>query len=413
MKFKNMQVLNDVVMDYSNPFKMYALAREYDALKQGAAAFGWYLRAADFCAGETYEEKMLQYKCMILCAEIFDRSGDRGHSVMGLLKMAVATMPERPEAYYFLAKNSKATSNWRDSLMYAQMGLKCDLIEKLDNDLDYPGQVGLKYIYAISKWKSDGRDDSKNFLFDLKHKELLPSDIRDEVTALLDKIGYPSTLAYKKADVSKYRFAFEGLDDIETNYSRHFQDMFVLSMLNGKREGTFVEIGSGHPTLFNNTYLLENKFGWKGISVEHSERMCAQFSRERTSNIIFDNAATLDYGNLFKQHCLEQHIDFLRINSDQSSLNAVKSIPFNKYEFSIIQFQHNDCWWGPEIKEMSRKVLKDIGYVLFVNDIAIDGKNSYEDWWVHPAFIKSDLNNKMKSNKSINFAWDYMMKERK
>jgi len=40
MKFKNMQVLNDVVLDYSNPFKMYKLALEYDSLKQGAAAFG-------------------------------------------------------------------------------------------------------------------------------------------------------------------------------------------------------------------------------------------------------------------------------------------------------------------------------------------------------------------------------------
>ena len=50
MKFKNIKLLNDVVLDYSNPFKMFALAKEYDKLKQGAAAFGWYLRAADFCA---------------------------------------------------------------------------------------------------------------------------------------------------------------------------------------------------------------------------------------------------------------------------------------------------------------------------------------------------------------------------
>ena len=65
MKFKNKQVLHDVIMDYDNPFKMFELAKEYDKLKQGAAAFGWYLRAADFCEGETYEEKWLQYRCML------------------------------------------------------------------------------------------------------------------------------------------------------------------------------------------------------------------------------------------------------------------------------------------------------------------------------------------------------------
>ena len=405
-----MQVLNDVVMDYSNPYKMYALAREYDALKQGAAAFGWYLRAADFCDGETYEEKMLQYKALILGGKIFDRSEGRGHTVVGLYKMAIAVLPDRPEAYYFLAKHSKEGSNFRDALMYAQMGLQCDLVEKTD-ELGYVGQIGLKHIYAVSKWKTDGRDDSKNFLFDLIHKNTigLTAEIREDVTNLLSRIGYPSTLPYRSEEMYKYRFQFEGIENVEKNYSRHFQDMFVLSLLNGKKNGSFIEVGSGHPTLFNNTYLLETKFDWKGISVEHSERMCAQFSRERKTNIVYADANELDYKQLLKQNCMEQKVDLLRINSDASSLKVLQNIPFNKHEFNIIQFQHNSCWWGTEIKEASRKLLEKIGYILFVSDVAIDEKNGYEDWWVHPAFI----NNHMKSKKSINFAWEYMMKEKR
>ena len=73
------------------------------------------------------------------------------------------------------------------------------------------------------------------------------------------------------------------------------------------------------------------------------------------------------------------------------------------------RFQHNECWWGSEIKDKSREYLKNIGYKLFVPDVSIDNNNSYEDWWVHPGYI----NNNMKSNKSKNFIWDYMMKERK
>jgi hypothetical protein len=412
MKFKNMKALNDVVLDYTNPWKMFELAREYDRLKQGAAAFGWYLRAADFCEGETYEEKWLQYKCMLLGAAIFDRSEARNQTTQGLLKMAMAVLPDRPEAYYFMAKHSIDTNNFRDGLMYSQMGLALDLVERDDdNGLGYPGHIGLKHTYAVSKWKTDGRDDSKNLFFDLKHKNKLEmtKEIRESVDWWIGQVGYPSTLPYKIAEQKKYKWNFDGLTCVEKNYSRHFQDMFVLSLLNGKMEGTFVEIGSGHPTLFNNTYLLEKDFNWRGLSVEHSERMCAQFSRERSTSIVMDDAATLDYDKLFKQQCLEQHIEYLRLNADQASLAALGKIPFSKYEFSIIQFQHNECWWGSDIKEKSREMLSSIGYKLFVSDVAIDPVNSYEDWWVHP----SHINNHMKSNQGTNFAWDYMMKERK
>jgi hypothetical protein len=409
MKFKNIQVLNDVVLDYTNPWKMFELAREYDKLKQGAAAFGWYLRAADFCEGETLGEKILQYKCMLLGAAIFDRSEARNQTTQGLLKMAMAVLPDRPEAYYFMAKHSIDTSNFRDGLMYSQMGLALDAWDTLEN-IDYPGRIGLEHAYAVSKWKTDGRDASKNLFFDLKHKRSIDmtKEIRDSVDWWLEQIGYPSTLPYAREEEKKYKWNFDGLKSVDNNYSRHFQDMFVLSLLGGKMEGTFVEIGSGHPTLFNNTYLLEKDFGWRGLSVEHSERMCAQFSRERTTSIVMDDAATLDYDKLFKQHCLEQHIEYLRLNADQASLAALAKIPFSKHEFSIIQFQHNECWWGSDIKEKSREMLSSIGYKLFVSDVAIDPINSYEDWWVHPSLI----NNPMKSNQGINFAWDYMMKGR-
>ena len=404
-----MQILNDVVLDYSNPWKMFKLACEYDRLKQGAAAFGWYLRAADFCEGNTSDEKFLQYKCMVLGAAIFDRSEARNQTTQGLLKMAMAVLPDRPEAYYFMAKHSMDINNFRDGLMYAKMGLSKELVERSD-ELGYPGSIGLDHAYAVCKWKTDGRDDSKNLFFDLKHKRSLDmtDEIRQSVDWWLDQIGYPSTLPYKKEEIKKYRWQFDDLNVIERNYSRHFQDMFVISLLKGKMEGTFVEIGSGHPTLFNNTYMLEKDFGWRGLSVDHSERMCAQFSRERNTSVILADASTLDYSSLFKQHCLEQHIDFLRINSDQSSLPVLNSIPFNKHEFSVVQFQHNECWWGSDYKDKSREYLNKLGYKLFVSDVAIDNKNSYEDWWVHPSF----LNNNMKSSNKINFAWDYMMRER-
>ena len=413
MKLENKQLLHDVILDYNNPDKIYKLAREYDRLEQGSGAFGFYLRAADMSPGKTFKEKWLQYKCMILSAFIYKRNENRNTSVDGLLKIAIDTLPNRPEAYYFLSKSKAEQSDWRESLMYAKIGLclSNDDIE-LDNDVGYPGNNALGLLYAKAKWKTDGRDDSKNLAFDIKYRQKLNDTDDKTASELLAEHGYPSTLAYQPNDLERFKYTFPGLENINTNNSRHFQDLFVLAVLNGKREGTFVELGSGHPILFNNTLLLEKEFGWSGISLDNSERMCHVFSRERKTNIVLADAAKTNYIELFKQNCLEQHIDFLRINAERASIEALKNIPFNKHEFSVIQFQHNECWWGPAFKEQSREILSKIGYTLLVSDVSVDENSNYEDWWVHPLYAQfKQFNSAMKSDNKKNFAWDYMMEE--
>lgn len=50
------------------------------------------------------------------------------------------------------------------------------------------------------------------------------------------------------------------------------QELFVIAMTQGCRHGTWLEIGCGDPIRSNNTYLLEKRFGWTGISID-MERM--------------------------------------------------------------------------------------------------------------------------------------------
>ena len=61
---------------------------------------------------------------------------------------------------------------------------------------------------------------------------------------------------------------FTGSEQIHKNYSQANQDMFVLMMLDGKRNGTFLEIGAHEPINISNTYLLEKDFDWNGISID-------------------------------------------------------------------------------------------------------------------------------------------------
>ena len=413
MKFTKINILNDVVLDYQNPYKIYKLAREYDKLEQGAGACSWYLRAADMANSNEYLERWIQYKSMILSAFIYERNGNRDHSVEGLYEIAIETMPERPEAYYFLSKFKQDRNDWRKSLMYSSIGISNvengTLEDAQDNDVNYPGHDALRLLYARAKWKTNGRDDSKNIAFDLKYKRNLSNSLDKEVTELLNTHGYPSTLAYDESLFERFKFEFNGMFDIKKNYSRHFQDMFVLAVLNGKKNGTFVELGSGHPELYNNTKLLEEEFNWKGLSVDNSERMCHIFSKNRNTSVMLDDASHLDYNKLFTQQCFERKIDFLRINAESASLEALKNIAQTKHEFNVIQFQHNAVWWGPDFQKESREILSALGYVLLVPNVAVDPKSPYEDWWVHPEL--ANKYNHMKGKTSINFAWDYMMEK--
>ncbi len=395
------ELLNEVVLDTHNTQKMFALAKEYDRLEQGAAAATFYLRAADY----EYEDKELQYKSLIQLSKIYYRAKGRWQSARSIMENAVGVLPQRPEAYYFLAKWHQDMDQWRPSLMYSGIGLS--LKDQNDLDVDYPGMHGIKYLNALALWKDNGKDQGKQALFNLKYKDIISDkDLKTKVNSTLDTIGYPSSLKYNREDKSLYKFPFKGLGKVTENYARHFQDMFVLSVLDGKERGSFIELGSGEPFTWNATALLEKTFGWKGISVDINEKTCYKHAQTRNSTIITGNAEEIDYEALLKSHCMEEHIDFLRINCEEASLKTLLKIPFNRYEFSVIQFQHNSCWWGEEIKTVAREHLEKAGYILCANDIALDDKQTYEDWWVHPSYFKKHMKT---SNEESNFVWDYMM----
>ena len=406
------KLASEVALDYNNPFKNYELAREYEKLEQGAAAASFYLRAADFCEGKTFEEKWLQYKCLIRKAVIFTKEGDRNFTVEGLLQSALKVLPTRPEAYYFLCahyEHRNGAGEWRNCLIYSTIGLNYIDADHIDDDLEYPGAIGLKYHHAAAVWKNAGEDEGKRLFFDLGYKQPIPQEFSEIVHGWLSNIGYPLRIPYEAKDKNLYKFTFDGMEDIEQNYSRYFQDMFVLAATDGKKDGIFIELGCGDPYEHNNTALLEEKFGWRGFSIDNSKRHCYNFSISRKSNITLADAGQIDYNQFFLQNCIEPYVDFLRFNAEDGTLPALEKMPFDKYDFGVIQVQHNECWWGPEVKEKSREILSKRGYVLVASDIGLDRNASYEDWWLHPQIAKRKRN--MVSDKTkVNFAWDYMTK---
>lgn len=64
------------------------------------------------------------------------------------------------------------------------------------------------------------------------------------------------------------RHVVQVLRSFNKSRSQIRQDLFVLSVLNFKKNGFFVDFGSTNGKSLSNTYLLEKEFGWQGILAE-------------------------------------------------------------------------------------------------------------------------------------------------
>ena len=210
----------------------------------------------------------------------------------------------------------------------------------------------------------------------------------------------------------KLKYQFKNLDRLTTNYGDLWQDMFVLSILDGKENGTYLEIGAAEPYWLSNTVILEKEFGWKGISLELDHGKVDFFNRERTNPCFCGNALIVDYQNMINRSGLGSVIDYLSVDIEppENTFAALKSIPHDKLKFRVITFEH-DLYTGgeaPRVREESRKFLTDLGYHMVVNDVAATNR-SVEDWYVMPNLVDMSIVNMFQSNKDLNNFDEYMI----
>ena len=394
------ELLNDHIMDPKNPDKIFKLASEYDRLEQGAMAVSLYLKTADLS-----DNTLLQYKSLLGIAKCYWRQGNRTFTVESSLLDACGVMPELPEAHYFLSLLYAEQQKWKSSYLHARLGLRGTWTTP-DLGVGYPGRNALAWLEARGKWRVAGTQEGKHKLFDLKFKTILDDEHKELVDNLLSSIYYPDTIPYSVLDKERFKFPFPDFDTIGKNYSKHFQDLFVLSMFKGKTKGTYLEIGSGDPFIHNNTALLE-EWGWKGISVDNSQSLCYNFKENRNNTIICADATEIGWVDLFNKHCLDPVIDYLQIDCDEASLGILEDLPLKGYKFGVITFEHDSYRLGTEIRDKARALLHNLGYVLVVNDVAFTEEAPYEDWYAHPDVV--NIPSEMETNKAVNFVWDYFM----
>ena len=173
------------------------------------------------------------------------------------------------------------------------------------------------------------------------------------------------------------------IDYLDLSKSQLRQDLFVLSEMNFKKNGFFVDFGATNGLDLSNSYLLETKFNWNGILVEPAKYWHNELRKNRKVNINTDcvwvetgkellfnevddaKLSTIDqfskndqYGNLrekknqykvktislndlLNKYSAPESMDYLSIDTEGSELEILKSFNFDKYKFKVITCEHN------------------------------------------------------------------------
>jgi hypothetical protein len=173
--------------DILNPVHNFNIAKEYESLNQTASAVSFYLRAAEY-GYDTHP--LIVYASLLRTSICFEDQKDRTNTVSNCILQAMGYMPNRPEAYFIMARFQEKNLAWRECYTNAEIGLfyADKRIEPLPVDVDYPGEYGLLFEKAVSGWWLGLKDESIVIFKDLLTKDIR-EDYRNSIKYNLEKIN--------------------------------------------------------------------------------------------------------------------------------------------------------------------------------------------------------------------------------
>jgi len=200
------------------------------------------------------------------------------------------------------------------------------------------------------------------------------------------------------------------------SFSQYSQDLFVLSTLNHKKNGYFIDFGATDGIFLSNSFLLERDYGWSGILAEpakcwhntlfsnrkcHIDTRCVWTESNQIINFIETEVAelstisdftsndihgstralksksysvqTVSLNDLLSFYNAPSEIDYLSIDTEGSEFLILENFNFNKYKIKIITIEHN---WTSN-RELIHKLLIGHNYKRLHLDLT-----DCDDWYV-------------------------------
>jgi tetratricopeptide (TPR) repeat protein len=409
--------MNELVEYIKHPTSddaIFNLGLYYESIKQYSAAASFYLKCAELTAYTNF-----RYECLLRLYLCLDQLKDRDHTCECILKQAISLCPDYGIAYFFLTQIYERKQDWSSVYLFSCIGLqkKESLHSTSKFDYDY------YYLYfqkAAASWWLGKADESRS-----TYKHILNcyfDSLTEPYVKLLESnlcslgSGPPSLCmhTYTRNQSDQLRYKFKDVSKIEKNFSQVYQDLFVLSILDGKHNGTYLEIGSAEPFYGSNTALLETVFSWTGVGIEYDKTRSDQHT-SRKNPVVCVDATSIDYNKFLPQYFNDPIIDYLQLDIEPSrnTFLVLHKIPFDKYKFKVVTYEHdNYIDIHKKYRNESRDYLRSLGYELIVNDVSPREDCSFEDWWIYPDLVDTNiikyykhlLNNKINLAPNIVFA---------
>ena len=400
-----MKELNNFIESPYDDLAAFNLANWYYCKEEYAAALSFYLRVT-----ECSKNDLLIYESLLKCGLCFEKQDWRKTYAKGMYLHAISILPMKAEGHFLLSRLYERNKEWQESYTAAEIGL---LVSNFEMDslinVEYPGKWGFLFEKSIVTWHMGRTDESiklsTHLLENIEMNEMYTESVKSNIICIWGTLNYTKPNYYTKDQMDKLKYKFNGADKIDKNHSQAFQDMFVLMALDGKTEGKYLEIGANKPFEHSNTYLLEDKFNWKGVSLEIIGPLVTWFNGKRKNTCLQRDATKANYLEILDSQNMGTDFDYLQLDCEpaRNTFEALLLIPFEKYRFAVITYEHD--WYIDEDKTMrdkSRKYLQMMGYELVVPNISIDKENWFEDWWVHTDLVDPKIIEVLKSSKETN-----------
>jgi glycosyltransferase involved in cell wall biosynthesis/GR25 family glycosyltransferase involved in LPS biosynthesis len=184
------KLLVSYALDPENPIPNFAMGLWYERFGHTAPALSYFLRAA-----ERSTDDIFSYESLIHCHHCYDKQGTRDGTAISLLQQAMCLMPNRPEAYFLLARFHERRHQWNDCYKYASLSLSiCEFdLPPLKTSVEYPGYFGLLFEKAVSAWWWGKTEESKLIFLDLYDNYHLDSTYHASVIENLKLFGIDKT----------------------------------------------------------------------------------------------------------------------------------------------------------------------------------------------------------------------------
>ena len=268
------------------------------------------------------------------------------------------------------------------------------------------------FLVFVIKTNQKIANKQKLKIFNLK---ILKRSNYNELIAENDKLKFD--LLFTKHFPKK---AAEILQYLPISRSQLRQDLFVLSQLNFKKKGFFVEFGAADGFKLSNTYILEKNFKWKGIISEPAKifhkkltlnRHCViekriiwkvsnqnlkfketsipdlstiskfsnsdNWSKRRGKKYKQYNLNTISLIDLLKKYKAPKVIDYLSIDTEGSEFEILKNFNFSMFTFKIITCEHNFT----KNRQKIFNLLTQKGYVRKFKNLS-----QFDDWYINSKF---------------------------